>query len=399
MDSLDKAYILIVDDNPKSLTAIGSVLKEFEHLTIFATSAREALRHVLQYNFAVILLDVQMPEMDGFETARLIRSRERSSYTPIIFLSAWHKDEAEVSKGYMLGGVDYILKPINPAILKYKVNVFVNLFTKSSLAVNLQNELKKRLRAEQQAKKQQRQLELAQLERISTMEEMASAMAHELNQPLTTITNYIKGCIHRLDEGKYEVNDLIDALQLASRQAERAGAVLHRIKNFIRKSELYLEPVVIHELIGNIQALLPDGIVGTKIQLVIKPSKKPLPEMRLDKIQLEQVLLNLLRNSIDVLENANHPTGKITIETLFRQPKALVINIKDNGPGIDPATLPRLFDLYYTTKAHGMGIGLSICRTIIEAHKGHITAFNNPRGGACFQITLPIMNENAHTTH
>jgi C4-dicarboxylate-specific signal transduction histidine kinase len=399
MDSLDKAYILVVDDNPKNLTTIGSVLKEFEHLTIFATSAREALRHVLQYNFAVILLDVQMPEMDGFETARLIRSRERSSYTPIIFLSAWHTEEAEVSKGYMLGGVDYILKPINPAILRYKVTVFVNLFTKSSLAVNLQNELKKRLRAEQQAKRQQRQLELAQLERISTMEEMASAMAHELNQPLTTITNYIKGCIHRLDEGKYEVNDLIEALQLASRQAERAGAVLHRIKNFIRKSELYLEPVAVHELITNIPALLPDEIVGNKIEIVMKLSKKPLPEMRLDKIQVEQVLLNLLRNSIDVLKNSDQPNGKITIETLFKQPKTLIINIKDNGPGINPATLPRLFDLYYTTKAHGMGIGLSICRTIIEAHRGNITGFNHPRGGACFQITLPVMNEDDYSTH
>ncbi|MCD6039070.1 MAG: response regulator receiver sensor hybrid histidine kinase [Gammaproteobacteria bacterium] len=396
MDNLDKAYILVVDDNPQNLKAIGSVLKEFEHLTVFASSAKEALRHVLRYNFAVILLDVQMPDMDGFEAAHLIRSRERSSYTPIIFLSAWHKDEAEVNRGYKLGGVDYILKPINPDILKYKVNVFVNLFTKSSLAVNLQNELKKRLRAEQQAKKQQRQLELAQLERTSTMEEMASAMAHELNQPLTTIANYIKGCVHRLNEGKYKASDLIEALQLAGRQAERAGAVLHRIKNFIRKSELYLEPVAIQELIANIPTLLPDEIVGTKIQLIIKPSKKPLPKMQVDKIQLEQVLLNLLRNSIDVLENSAQLAGKIIIETLFRQPKTLVINIKDNGPGIDPATLPQLFDLYYTTKSHGMGMGLSICRTIIEAHKGNITAFNNRRGGACFQITLPVMDENAH---
>jgi CheY-like chemotaxis protein len=138
MDNLDKAYILVVDDSPKNLMAVGSVLKEFEPLTIFATSAKEALRHVLRYNFAVILLDVQMPDIDGFETARLIRSRERSRDTPILFLSAWHKDEAEASQGYRLGKVDYILKPINPAILKYKVNVFVNLFTKSSLAGDLQ---------------------------------------------------------------------------------------------------------------------------------------------------------------------------------------------------------------------------------------------------------------------
>jgi CheY-like chemotaxis protein len=164
MNSLDKAYILVVDDNPQNLTAISSVLKESEYLTVFARSAREALRHVLRYNFAVILLDIQMPEMDGFETARLIRSREMSRYTPILFLSAWHKNEIEVSKGYMLGSVDYIFKPINPDILKHKVN----LFAKSSLAVNLQNESKKRLRTQQQTKRQQCQQELNQFECIST---------------------------------------------------------------------------------------------------------------------------------------------------------------------------------------------------------------------------------------
>jgi CheY-like chemotaxis protein len=161
MNNLDKAYILVVDDNPQNLTAMSSVLKEFEYLTIFASSAREALRHVLRYNFAVILLDVQMREMDSFETARLIRSRERCRYTPIIFLSAWHEDEAEaINKGYRLGSVDYILKPINPDILKHKINLFI----KPSLTMNFQHESKKQLCAEHQAKKQLHPQELAQFE-------------------------------------------------------------------------------------------------------------------------------------------------------------------------------------------------------------------------------------------
>lgn len=148
---------------------------------IFATTAHEALRYILKYDFAVILLDVQMPDMDGFETARLIRSREKSHYTPIIFLSAWHKEEIDINKGYSMGAVDYIFKPISPEILRYKVKVFVDLFTKSILAVNLEQALKQRLRAEQQNNRQKRQLELAQLERASVMEEMSSALAHELD--------------------------------------------------------------------------------------------------------------------------------------------------------------------------------------------------------------------------
>jgi two-component system sensor histidine kinase/response regulator len=390
MEHLAQARILVVDDNPQNLIAIESILKDLNLPISTASSARDALKLVLKYDFVVILLDVQLPDIDGFETARLIRSREKSSYTPIIFLSAWYKDEIDVDKGYAMGAVDYIFKPINPITLRYKVKVFIDLFTKSSLAISLQNELLKRLRAEQQTGRQKRQLELAHQERINTMEEMSSALAHELNQPLAAISNYVKGCIHRLNDGNYDLVQIVNILQRTTQQAERAGEILHRIKDFVRKNKLCLEPVQINELVTNIATLSLEETAETKIELNFNLTSQTIPPILLDKIQFEQVLINLLRNSIEVLRETHVENPQIKIENFLKNPQTLVIEVKDNGPGINVDAASKLFDLYFTTKATGMGVGLSICRTIVEAHGGNIMAYNNPEGGACFQITLPI---------
>jgi C4-dicarboxylate-specific signal transduction histidine kinase len=391
MNTPNQAHILIVDDTPQNLVALEAVLKELNQHLIFAQSAKEALRLVLQYDFAVILLDVNMPDINGFETARLIRSREKSSYTPIIFLSALHKEEMDVNQGYAMGAVDYIFKPINPIILRSKVQVFIDLFTKSTLAIKLQQELEQRRRIEQRARRQQYQLQLAEQDRLSAMEEMTSALAHELNQPLTAIANYVQGSTHLLNNDNYEKEKLIYALQRAGQQAERAGAILHRIKNFVRKNKLYYEPVNLNDLILNIVSLLQEMVQETNIQLRLDLAKTIPSGILLDKIQIEQVFLNILRNGIEALQNSDKSQREILIQSEHNKVnKNIVIHIKDNGSGIAAENLDHLFDLYFTTKAHGMGIGLSICRTIIEAHSGNIHAQNNPDGGAWFQITLPL---------
>lgn len=388
MDNSDGVYILAVDDNPHNLVTIKAILDKLGQTIIFASSAEEALRYVLTYDFAVILLDVEMPNIDGFETARLIRTRERSSYTPIIFLSAAYKDKLDVSKGYEMGAVDYIFKPIDPLILRSKIKVFVDLFTKSTLAIKLQNELKKRLRAEQKTYKQQHQLKLAHSERVSTIEEMSSALAHELNQPLAAITNYVKGCIHRLNQNDLDLAQFTHVLQRTAQQAERAGAILHRIKDFVGKSQLYRENIDLNKFIKNIPNLLPDE-AHQAINIQIKINKKKLPQVWIDKIQIEQVLLNLMRNSIEALQGYEQPKPCLTME-VFTKAGGIIIKVEDNGPGIDAESINKLFDLYFTTKTNGMGVGLSICRSIVEAHGGQITADNNPTGGACFQIYLPV---------
>ena len=387
-----KINILIVDDKPQNLVAISAILADLNQNLICVSSAHEALRAILQYDFAVILLDVCMPDIDGFETARLIRAREKSSYIPIIFLSALNKEDTDINRGYAMGAVDYIFKPINPVILRSKVKVFIDLFTKSIVAIQLKNELARRERAEDNEKKQQHQLTLAESNRLSAMMEMTSAVAHELNQPLTTIANYVKGCIHRLNKGEYEVNELISALEKAAHQAERAGAILHRIKNFVRKEKIIHEAVHIHDLIQNVVDLIQEMLKEFAIRCHFKFTRKMIPPMLLDKIQIEQVMINLLRNSIEALQTHSHPKREIIIQTLLNPNKSLTIIFKDTGPGIAPQEEKQLFELYFTTKAQGMGMGLSISRTIIEAHGGSIIGKNNPKGGACFQINLPIIH-------
>ncbi len=390
-----QAYILVVDDNPANLLSMELMLKPLGQIVLSAASANEALRLVLQYDFAVILLDVQMPDIDGFETARLIRDREKSSYTPIIFLSAWHKEAIDIHKGYAMGAVDYISKPIDSTILLSKVKVFVDLFTKSVLAVQLQHELKKRIRIEQKLSQQQRQLKLAHLERIRVIEEASSALAHELNQPLAAVANYVKGCIYRLKQNTTKTDELLNALERAGEQAERAGAILHRIKDFARKSKLCLEPVNINEWLSHIPHWIPTDIVEEKIDLQFKLTKKKMPPIWIDKIQFEQALVNLVNNGVEALQQSPKSVRCLMIETELKKSQSVIIKVSDNGPGIPPESLTKLFDLYYSTKIHGMGMGLAICRTIIEAHGGSIMAYNGLKGGACFQVSLPIQDKYA----
>lgn len=384
-----KTQILVVDDTPQQILALEAVLGELGQEIITATSPDEALRHILNYDFAVILLDVHMPIMNGFEVARLIRSRKKSSYTPIIFLSAINKDDKNINEGYSMGAVDYVFKPIDPVILRAKVKVFVDLYTKSSLAINLQHELRLRKQAEEQTLKQQRLLELTEVNRIITMEEVTSAMAHEINQPLTVINTYIQGCIHRLKDNNTQKQNIIEVLEQVTKQVERAGAILHRVRNFIRKQNTTYQDAGINELISEIIPFLSESITDSGIQLVMDLADVAIPQLSIDKVQFEQVLLNLIMNSIEALKSNPNPEKKITIETLLNKDKTISINIKDNGPGIPLTHIPKVFDLYFTTKLKGMGLGLGICRTIIETHGGHIIAKNNASGGACFQITLP----------
>lgn len=390
---VNHAHILIVDDTPRDIEALKTVLDDLGQHLIFATSADEALRQVLQYDFAVILLDVHMPIMNGFEVAKLIRSRKKSSYTPIIFLSAISKDDENINEGYAMGAVDYVFKPINPIILRSKVKVFVDLFTKSSIAVNLQNELTRRQQAEARALRQQKQLALTEMNRLITMEEITSAISHELNQPLTVINTYINGCIHRINNGAFKLEEITEALSYASMHAERAGAILHRIKGYMRKNDTYLESVEINHLIENIKPLLQDKVKESGIKLKIQLSKNKLPKLLLDKIQFEQVISNIIINGMEALQSFSTPDRLITLETKCQAKNNILINIKDNGPGINKDDINKVFDLYFTTKAKGMGIGLSICRSIVEAHGGNIMVFNNADGGACFQIILPTLTK------
>jgi two-component system sensor kinase FixL len=239
---------------------------------------------------------------------------------------------------------------------------------------------------------QRHQVELAQVARISSMTEMASSLAHELNQPLTVISTYTQLCLEYLETGRYQKAQLFESIQEAVKQSKRAGDILHRIKEVVSKRKLHLERCHINQLIEESVALLRYEFPDYKIHFQLNLTELTHP-LLFDKIQLQQVILNLLRNSVEAVRDANRLPADILIQSRCLDDKQLLIAIKDNGPGISQAVRANMLDPYFTTKPYGMGMGLTICRTIIKAHGGQLSVASSDSEKAHIQFTLPLDQE------
>jgi PAS domain S-box-containing protein len=232
----------------------------------------------------------------------------------------------------------------------------------------------------------ERRDEMAHLLRLQTMGEMASEIAHELNQPLTAIVAYARGASNRLRSGDVPTDELNDLMGKVATQALRAGELIRRIRAYARKAELETEPCDLNELVRNAVGLLGAGRrTKAKVRLVLD---ERLPRIDADAIQIEQVILNLVRNGIEAASETGEPT--LTIRTDLTEGDEVRLSVTDNGPGIEDAGADHIFDPFYTTKAAGVGLGLSISRTIVEAHGGRIWAEPHNTGGSTFRFVLPF---------
>lgn len=239
--------------------------------------------------------------------------------------------------------------------------------------------------------------QMAEIMRTNSLGEMASSLAHEINQPLAAIAAYIKGCINRLENKKEVTPEILQVLNETSLQAKRAGEVIHRIKNFVRKGELFFEATDVNTTIEQSIQLIHQETQNSTLKIIYLPNPC-LPLVDIDKIQIQQVILNLLRNAVESMKEANVTDPQITINVQLKNKTRITVNIIDNGPGFSEQTADHLFELYFTTKSQGMGLGLAICRSVIEAHLGQITAFVLPQGGSCFQFDLPVKNRSKKAT-
>jgi len=230
------------------------------------------------------------------------------------------------------------------------------------------------------------QSELLHASRLSVMGQMASTMAHELNQPLTAVVNYLEAArllIGRLPDGER----VCDLMQRAVTQAERAGDVIRRLRQFVTKGETERRAESVDKLVEEALAL---ALVGTR-QLGVRVSlqlDRSLPPVLVDTVQLQQVLLNLVRNAVEAMEQVDRRELLIGTRAL---PGSVEISVADTGPGLSPEVADRMFEPFITTKETGMGLGLSICREIIEAHHGHLTFAARPDGGTVFRVALPAV--------
>ena len=229
---------------------------------------------------------------------------------------------------------------------------------------------------------------IAHTARLITMGEMASMLAHELNQPLSAIANYCNGCIARMQAGASK-EELLSAMLKAVAQAERAGKIITRIRAFVKKSEPRRRPAPVAGILEEALALIEIDAQRRGIRLSINVAPN-LPDVHADQIMIEQVLLNLARNGFDAMKDTPEDDRVLTVRARTRNKRFVEIAVIDRGHGIAKEDLNQLFQPFFTTRSEGMGMGLSICRSIIEFHEGHLTAEPRPEGGIIFVFTLPI---------
>jgi signal transduction histidine kinase len=234
--------------------------------------------------------------------------------------------------------------------------------------------------------------------RLITMGEMASSMAHELNQPLTAINNYCSGMVSRIKGKQISDKDLLGALEKTARQAQRAGQIIQRIRTFVKRSEPNRTLAEVPGMVAEALELAEIEFRRRNVRLTHHIAAR-LPTLQVDPILIEQVLVNLLKNAAESIDAAHRPTSRRHVELrvvprVESEQRVVEFSVTDTGQGLAPEVLDRLFEAFFSTKAEGMGIGLNLCRSIVESHHGRMQARNLYNGqevvGCCFSFWIPV---------
>jgi signal transduction histidine kinase len=397
--------ILVVDDREDNLFSIETLLEKDNYTIVKANSGRAALKILLsQHDFSLILMDVQMPDMNGFETATIIYERDKLKQIPIIFITAHNQEEENIFKGYRMGGVDYIYKPINPELLRTKVGVFVELYRKNHqlaaheqqlIAANksLQKEIEERKASEEKVKLLNKQLIENNTQLLAINEELdrfAYVASHDLQEPLRKIMVFSDKILSKPENEKetekylkkivassQRMQSLINDLLQFSRQTINPGDFIHTdLGELVKEAMLELEI----EIEKNNAQVNIDGL----------PVICAIPGL------MRQLFYNLINNAIKFRKKDTDPVINIygeKIKNLKHNANYYRISVSDNGIGFDPAYSDEIFMIFKRLHSYhefqGSGVGLSICKKIIDKHNGFIRAHSRLNEGSTFIIELP----------
>jgi hypothetical protein len=381
----DKVSILLVDDQPANLLALEAMLQGLGQNLVKAESGREALKRLLTHEFAVILLDVKMPDMDGFETAALIRERDKSRDTPIIFLTAADKTHTEAVRGYAVGAVDYLVKPVVPEFVRSKVSVFVELAKKTELLRRQAEQLREGEQAARELAEARAELVRELEHKNQELESFSYAVSHDLRAPLRRIEAFSRAVLESQDERlDPDGRRYFDRIQEASRQmAQLIDDVLHLSK--VSRAELRQQEVDLSALATAILERLREAEPHRVVESKVRPSVIVTGDGQLLRI----ALANLLENAWKFTARQASARIEFGMTALGSEPAYFV---RDNGAGFDMTYVDRLFGpfqrLHLASEFPGSGIGLATVRRIIHRLGGRVWAESLVGQGATFSFTL-----------
>jgi signal transduction histidine kinase len=408
-----EAKILVVDDREDNLLSIESILENEGYNIVKANSGKAALKLLLKdQDYSLILMDVQMPQMNGLETANLIYERDRLKHIPIIFITAHRYGEDLMFTGFKIGGVDYIHKPVDPALLRFKVGVFVELYQKTkelivqeeklrAINFSLESEITERRISEERISLLNQQLlqnnnELKEIN--DELDRFAFVASHDLQEPLRKILLFNNLISESL--GTDDIESIRGHLDKISKATGRMQLLLNDLLTYSRHTQMvdHFELVDLNELLSEVISDLEIEIRKTDTTIEVNS----LPTLVVIPTQMRQLFQNLISNSIKFASPDEHPSIHIWGERMtgvnnsngsVPAPPTYKIMIRDNGIGFEQKFAEDIFVVFKRLHSYhqieGTGIGLSICKKIVEKHKGEIKAESSPGKGSTFIISLP----------
>jgi signal transduction histidine kinase len=403
---MEPVNILMVDDQPAKLLAYEAMLGQLGENLIKAGTAREALAQLLKNDIAVVLMDVSMPDVDGFELAAMIREHPRCQRTAIIFVSAIHMSDVDMVKGYETGAVDYVSVPVIPEILRAKIRVFIELYRKTAELKRLNEELEARVRArttdlesslwrlrESESRLRLQGEALAQADRRK--DEFLAMLAHELRNPLAPIRNAVELMRRggRTDKEFVWIRDIVD---------RQVSHLMRLVDDLLDASRITRGKMALARSVVDLNQLAADavesirGVEGEARDIILAPAAEAV-YIDADAVRLTQVVLNLLNNAIKFTPKS----GQIAL-TIERREDSVELCVKDTGRGIAADDLARVFDMFYQGEggkggdAGGLGLGLTLVQQLVEMHGGSVSAQSpGPGLGSEFSVRLPVASSPA----
>ena len=388
-----EAKVLIVDDLPENLLALRSLIQSEDRTVFQASSADEALSLLLENEFALAILDVKMPGMNGFELAELMRGTEKTKHIPIIFVSAVGRDMDYAFRGYESGAVDFLHKPLSPFEVRSKVAMFVDLY-RHRKALSMQLEVVEAARREQEALLAELRETQAELQKAVEMRDVFMSIAsHELRTPLNGLILDVQLRRLRLEQGRMDAFTADKLREMVARDERQIRSLTRLIDDMLDVSRIRTGKLSIRPQAGDlgvlagrvVETLAPQfASAGSRVELTVEGDVPVL----IDEFRIEQVLVNLLTNAL------RYGRGQPVSVRVAAGAGQARIEVRDQGVGISEADQRRVFEQFERVtesgSPQGLGLGLFISEQIVQAHDGRIELSSRLGEGSCFSVVLPL---------